>query len=503
MVRVSFLFMLQLIGCSPSGKSINATEGSGDWEHGVVLPAEPYEAGDADQGWYSLLHDGYMSCGVPWKLWEEDLTRGLAESILIGDAEVVTIEGRTGHNADLPHILTAFTTTEGVDVVSVNCLQCHSGSFNGEMVLGLGSATADFTSEILPAESGATVPTALLESFGLSTAEIAQFEKIAVRGSIILPSTRMRTIGHNPAEMLAVKLMLHHDRDTLAWSDEPLTDGTIVDASGAALEDPIVTSDPPPWWRAHKKNALFYNGMARGDHRGTMMLATSICVDNIEEAERVDRYFVDIQEFIRSLRAPVYPFGVDADLATDGAEVFQEHCAGCHGTYGATDAEETYPNLLIPLEIVGTDPVVANAGVIHAPELVEWYNESFYGGITRFEPVDLESGVVGYMPPPLDGIWATAPFLHNGSIPTLAQLLDSSTRPDVWRRVDYDSTNFDEDTLGWPHEVPDYSQAEAPADEQVHLYDTSYWSQSNAGHTYGDALTEPEREALIEYLKTL
>ncbi|MDP6946038.1 MAG: hypothetical protein QF464_17955, partial [Myxococcota bacterium] len=167
------------------------------------------------------------------------------------------------------------------------------------------------------------------------------------------------------------------------------------------------------------------------------------------------------------------------------------------------EAAETYPNLLIPLEVIGTDPVVANAGVIHAPELVEWYNGSFYGAVTRMEPVDAATGVVGYMPPPLDGIWATAPFLHNGSIPTIAQLLESSTRPAVWRRLDYDSTNFDEDALGWPHEALDIPQAEAPAEERKHIYDTSYWSQSNAGHLYGDVLTTDERRALLEYLKTL
>jgi len=226
-------------------------------------------------------------------------------------------------------------------------------------------------------------------------------------------------------------------------------------------------------------------------------------VDTIEEAERVDRFFVAIQSYIRTVRAPAYPFDIDADLAEEGKGIFTTHCAGCHGTYADKEEDETYPNLLIPLDVVGTDPVVANAGVIHAPDLVDWYNDSFYGQITRFEPVDLATGVVGYTPPPLDGVWATAPFLHNGSVPTLAQVLDSSTRPDVWRRVDYDSRNFDEEEVGWPHEVLTIAQVDAPEDDQPHIYDTSHWGQSNAGHTYGDGLTDAERGALIEYLKSL
>jgi hypothetical protein len=107
------------------------------------------------------------------------------------------------------------------------------------------------------------------------------------------------------------------------------------------------------------------------------------------------------------------------------------------------------------------------------------------------------------MPPPLDGVWATAPYFHNGSVPTIELVLNSKARPAVWERVDQDDTNYDEDALGWPWKAPSYSQADAPADEKPHVYDTSYWSQSNTGHTFGDALTDSERRSVIEYLKTL
>ena len=198
---------------------------------------------------------------------------------------------------------------------------------------------------------------------------------------------------------------------------------------------------------------MFYNAMARGDHRGSMALATSICVDTVEEAQRVDQMFTDIHAYVLSLRAPVYPFEVDADLAAEGEVLFGMLCAGCHGTYAENEQDETYPNLLIPLEEIGTDPVVANGGVVHSPHLVEWYNNSFYGQVTPFFPIDPDSGVVGYVAPPLDGIWATGPFLHNGSVPNLRMVLDSSSRPVVWRRTTYETTRFDEDNLGWPFEV--------------------------------------------------
>jgi len=71
-----------------------------------------------------------------------------------------------------------------------------------------------------------------------------------------------------------------------------------------------------------------------------------------------------------------------------------------------------------------------------------------------------------------------------------------------WKRKDLDSTHFDEDALGWPWDATG-PQADAPEDERKLIYDTTYWSQSNAGHPFGDHLTDAERRAVIEYLKTL
>src|SRR5206468_11465571 len=126
---------------------------------------------------------------------------------------------------------------------------------------------------------------------------------------------------------------------------------------------------PPPWWRAHKKNALFYNGMTRGDHRGTMEAAAGICVDNLTEAARVDGLFVDIQAFVESVRAPRYHRAVDAALAARGRILYTRDCAGCHGSYAAdpaADESDRYPNLIIPLDVIGTDPVIAEVGTKHA-----------------------------------------------------------------------------------------------------------------------------------------
>ncbi len=448
----------------------------GPWDQGVYIPPEPQAPGDPVKGYEALVTKGYITCGIPWLLF------GLAKPALGSYADGEALPGRSGKNAEVPFNWTVHTV-DGADIVSQNCLQCHAGKFNGQLTVGLGTADADFTDDMSALLNSVKIP-------DIPIPGLEQMTRFANRVKVFGPQTVMRTVGTNPAEMVAVTLVAHRDRHTLAWSEAELS----------PVPDFPMPSDPPPWWRAHKKNALFYNGMARGDHRGTMMLATALCTDSVAEAQAIDTYFADIQAFIRSVRAPKYPFMIDAALAKTGEAVFSANCAGCHGTYAEKDEDETYPNLLFPLDLIGTDPVVAEGGTKYAPELVDWYNESFYGSITRMEPND---PFPGYMAPPLDGVWATAPFLHNGSVPNIELVLDSSKRPTYWKRVDLDSTHFDQWSLGWPFVELPYGHDGADPAERKFIYDTTHIAHTNTGHTFGDHLSGPERHAVIEYLKTL
>jgi len=451
----------------------------GIWDQGIQLEASPQKEGDIEEGYRAMTHEAYVSCGIPMTFFEL-LGGGLGP--VEGDD---LLPNREGASADLPYMWNASTTDDGVELVTQNCLSCHAGRFDGDLVLGLGNVESDYTVDPSEGTGGITVP-----DFLGTEAERAELEKFLHRIQLIGPTILTKTVGTNPAEMMAVALVAHRDPETLAWSDELLQ----------PLPDVTVVSDPPPWWRAGKKNALFYNGMARGDHRGTMMLASALCTDTVEEAMEIDSYFHHIQTYLESIPAPVYPFSIDANKAKEGKRVFTKSCAGCHGTYGETDDKDTYPNLLFSLDIIGTDPAVAIAGTELAPHMVEWYNRSFYGQITQMTPDD---PYPGYMAPPLDGIWATAPFFHNGSVPNLEGVLNSSVRPTYWKRTTFDTTSFDEQTVGWPFETLGYGQAEADEEERRYIYDTTLYSHDNAGHTFGDGLSDAERGAVLEYLKTL
>lgn len=311
---------------------------------------------------------------------------------------------------------------------------------------------------------------------------------MAKRYQVVGDYVRMPVVGTNPADALAAVLSAHHDKDTLEWHDEP----------SIPLPDQILPVDTPPWWNTRKRNGLFWNGMSRGDHRATMIYASALCTDSVEEAEAILTYFNNINAFIKSLEAPKYPFPIDADLADEGERIFNRDCSCCHGTYADDPAAETYPNMLIPVDVIGTDPLLATAA--NALPFKDWFNASWYGQIGKLTTGD---PFPGYVAPPLDGIWASAPYFHNASVPTIDLVLQSDKRPQWWRRVDYDSTNFDAEKIGWPWVELPYGQETAPDDERKHVYDTTITGMNNTGHPFGDHLSDQERRAVLEYLKTL
>ena len=108
-----------------------------------------------------------------------------------------------------------------------------------------------------------------------------------------------------------------------------------------------------------------------------------------------------------------------------------------------------------------------------------------------------------YQAPPLRGVWATAPYLHNGSVPTLYNLLKSSTRPARFLRPpSTDFAHYDRDHVGWTFE-PVESPRSLGAEQKRFFFDSSRFGLGNGGHTFGDKLTEGQTMDVIEYLKTL
>jgi len=432
------------------------------------IPESPQRTGDPELGYEILVNRGYVSCGVPFDAYAARAPE---------ERDAAALPGRLGRNAELPYDLNATVDDNGVELVVSNCLVCHGGHFDGELVIGLGNAFADFSSN----------PMRAIESVGLLVedgAPAAAWQRWADRIAAIAPYMVTDTVGVNPAPNLTMALMAHRDPETLRWFESPqLT---------PPPREPLPTA-VPPWWRMQKKNAMFYHGGGRGDQVPYMMLKSLVCTDELEEARIIDGWFTHVRAYIATLQPPDWPYAIDASLAAAGKPVFEQNCVACHGSY---EDDWTYPNLLIGLEQVGTDSAYA-LQAIEAERFIRWFNGSFYGKDAQAQPGP------GYVAPPLDAVWATAPYLHNDSVPSIAALLDSRLRPTYWRHL-AQSKEYDVDALGWHHEVLDYGkEGAADAEEARSIYDTTRLGYGNAGHTFGDALSDAERRALIEYLKTL
>ncbi|MCH9648768.1 MAG: hypothetical protein K0U98_11055 [Deltaproteobacteria bacterium] len=212
---------------------------------------------------------------------------------------------------------------------------------------------------------------------------------------------------------------------------------------------------------------------------------------------------IELELTAHRLQAPVWPAeflgAIDAQLVVKGEALYAQHCLSCH-------SEET----LTPLEEIGTDPqraenfaALSQDGKSYADLLIELGNaaasSSFAShGVTEEDLAPVERSdhptwrVTGaYHTRRLGGIWASPPYLHNGSVPTLWDLLQPvSARPQkfaVGRELDAKKVGIDVDRQG----------------AGAWVFDVTQKGNANTGHTYGSKLVDADKWALVEYMKTL
>ena len=434
-----------------------------------AIPESVQRPGNAAAGETYMFTGDYMSSGIPYDAW------------VFGNGEDNSnILNRTGDNAVISYDNTAFTTRNGVRSVAPNCLNCHSSFINDEYVIGLGQHDGDYTEN--RADNVPLLTAAINSIYGSGSPEAISYGQFSKSIVAIGPKTLTKSRGVNPANKITEVLISHRDKNTLEWQDEPLIN----------LSDEVIPTDVPAWWLLKKKNGMFYTGMGRMDFCKSFVGASLLTIDGTEKAVEVDEKVEDILAYIYSLEAPEYPFEVNTELAGQGKVVFENTCSECHGTYGE---QETYPNFLVALESIQTDPELSNHYTTPSEVntyFLDWFNNGWFGTFGSALEIVPEGG---YIAPPLDGIWATAPYLHNGSVPTLMDMLNSKTRPEFWKRS-FDTTDYDKSKVGW-----NYTTETSQSDKNT--YNTNLKGYGNNGHIFGDKLTDNERIAILEYLKTL
>lgn len=344
----------------------------------------------------------------------------------------------------------------------MNCFACHGGKVNG-----------------------ATYPGAPNNRYALQTlTEEVRLLKIQLGkplthmdlGSAFLPLGTTR--GSSNAVMFGVALMHFRDADlnVIQWRPAP----KLVNHD----------MDPPPWWHFKKKHHLYIDGFAEKGHRGLMQFML-VRQNGPEKFRAWEDDFRDVFEFISSVPSPKYSGPIDSGLAREGEKIFVDQCSSCHGTYGAGGK---YPEQIIPLDEIGTDPVRYQS---LSAEHRQAYGESWFA-LNGKQNTLAEPG--GYVAPLLDGVWASAPYFHNGSVPTLWHLLNPDKRPVVWKRAT-EETDFTKVglTVEELNEVPEKLTTE----QRREYFDTRAFGKSAAGHNFPEKLTPAQRDAVLEYLKTL
>ena len=246
----------------------------------------------------------------------------------------------------------------------------------------------------------------------------------------------------------------------------------------------------------------------------------------------------EMEKGFAALKAPKWPSAIlgeiDVKKAADGKALFMQNCANCHApriVAGSDPANPKWEVTAVPLQVIGTDPSEAttfvnrryNAKKLLGPgaasidgasglqlltEEMEKYAYKQLGytdeqvqkvnGDGKHEAVRAKAV---YKARPLDGVWSTPPFLHNGSVPNIYELLS----PPAER-----STTFWLGTYEYDPAKIGYVSQQGP---KSFLFDTRLSGNANTGHAFTDdastrgkigrALTPDERMAIIEYLKTL
>jgi hypothetical protein len=217
-----------------------------------------------------------------------------------------------------------------------------------------------------------------------------------------------------------------------------------------------------------------------------------------------------MEAWLRDVKQPAYPYPIDQTKAAQGGKLYAEYCAACHGANGQNfapkeglpqveclkpgESEDIYGPIvgkITRIEDVATDRrrldsfstvLAANMGTPYAGTAYRFcnYRKTF-----------------GYANMPLDGLWLRAPYLHNGSVPSLRDLLEpSANRPKSFYRGN---------DVYEPVKVGFVSNVAEEGARKYFRFDTSIAGNGNQGHegrAYGTDLPAAEKDALVEYLKT-
>jgi hypothetical protein len=209
------------------------------------------------------------------------------------------------------------------------------------------------------------------------------------------------------------------------------------------------------------------------------------------------RYADRIPQDMRPKNQPA----IDVVLSQRGQTIFSDQCSACHSQHGDRIGR------VEPIEDLGTD---AERIAEFTPELRDALNK-LTASRWQLRNFKVQNG---YVNTPLDGLWLRAPYLHNGSVPTMRDLLNPPEQRPVrfcrggevydWKKLGYYSDLVGDGKDPCPGHFL-YDTHELKKDCKDPDSDNGYCrsGNSNKGHLYGTSLSDADKDALMEFLKTL
>lgn len=369
---------------------------------------------------------------------------------------------------------------------TVNCLVCHTAEIDGVAYFGAGAKTFDdvWLGESLKKLTGPPWRTLL---------------RTTPDFTIIADAHRILTSHHHDK----IDSLTRGRSTAFAASHVELAlrvDGKLPPVEKVGRGD---VKTPPLWHTAAKRQVgRWYSD---GSFHGRVpLMASSMELEKDRPFDGLTRVVIpaiesQFDDVVQHLRAPRYPYRIDAALAEEGRRLFESAevgCSQCHGTYDGRGGVD-WPGVNAD---VGTDS--ARRALVTA-DFVDAFDRSplTTGGSLRRS--------AGYAATPLTGVWANFPYLHNGSVPTLHHLLGPVEERPVMFEV-MAARRLDRQLLGQPLVADprwlslDQHEIRRRFGTDRNWFNAAREGSSNVGHDVWPRIrTDARRRALLEYLKTL
>lgn len=370
--------------------------------------------------------------------------------------------------------------------VGINCATCHVGTVR--------LSPSEDQPRIVPGGASPRMDIQSYQRFLVAASESPKFT-----GDVLIPAIKQVHEMSWPEEALyrfvlipGTKLALAQANEQNAWMDRnpdwgpgridpfnPVKFGILEQS----VDQTIGNSDMMPNWNLAQRDGtpLHWDGLSTSVRE---VILSSALGDGTPPEVLDLVYMEQLQQYLEQLQPPSYPLPIDAGLAERGQAVFAAECGQCH----ARSADRP-PRLISAAELGVDQHRLEMWGSKDADAYIQRY-ASYDWRFTRFQNEDQ------YLAPPTEGLWLRGPYLHNGSVPTVADLLEPpERRPTQFYRGD---DVFDPVRFGFRSDRDHDPETGIP----FFAYDTRLPGNSNEGHTYGTSLNSADKQALIEFLKT-